>query len=413
MLERTLVVVGLLSLAVGGCGKKADDKKPPAPKAAEKTKSLAKGAEKLAAAKDMLDKTKDLKDSAKALTKGGQALTLAQYEKLLVGLSGCEVTKRGIDRKCAAWKQFDEARKKNRANLMKNLGGQLGGLGRKHIKHESPAVRIQAASLMGSIFGASGDNQNAIVDAATTEKDARVLKAMIRTVASSISKNEKVKGLVMANATHADAKVRTEVVSALTSTWARKADGTLEKAMEIVEKDGDASVRRYGCSRLGARGDERALPLLARLTKDAKADPKLYSDCMKGLIGMWSSPVVHEKPSEKAYKLTVTRLKAQPRTDNNPPWAAFSGLMWAKLDKFQQRADWFKKPELMKVLTNVAEDRKANWMARTGAIDAMKQLGADKNAFDTLKKKYEGGKGKDKLVHDKINRVIAKLGEKK
>ena len=406
---RHLSVVLCAGLFAFGCGNKAE---PPAKKA-----ETAKKADPAKAAKSTAEKTvdeaaeaaKDLAKAADAIGKGGAALTIEQYETLLVGLSACEVNDRGIDRKCEAWKAFDSARKKNRANLMKNLGGQLGALGRKHVKHESSAVRIQAASLMGSIFGASDDNQNAIVEAAKAEKDARVLKAMIRTVASSIAKNENVKKLVLDSAGHENPKVRTEVVSALTSTWARKADGTLEKAMEMVEKDADESVRRYGCSRLGARGDERALPLLEKMTKDVKTSPKLYGDCMKGLIGMWSSPVVHETPSQKAYDLTLQRLQVKPRTDDNPPWAAFSGLMWAKLPKFQERAKWFKKAKLMSVLDGIAKDRNANWMARTGSIDAMKQLGAEAKAFEALQKAYAGGKGKDKLVHDKLERVLKKM----
>ncbi len=401
-----LFFAGALVFAVG-CGKKGGDGAKTVTKPA-KTDPAAKTPAKTDPATKLADKAKDLAKIAEGVGKGGAALTIDQYEKLLLGLASCEVTDRGINRKCEQWKQFDSARKKNRANLMKNLGGKLGALGRKHVSHTSPAVRIQSASLMGSIFGASNANQNAIVAAAKAEKDARVLKAMIRTVASSIAKNEEVRGLIMASATHENAKVRTEVVSALTSTWARKADGTLEKAMEMVEKDKDDTVRRYGCSRLGARGDERALPLLEKMTKDPKPNPKLYGDCMKGLIGMWSSPVVHENPSKKAYDLTVSRLKVKPRTDDNPPWAAFSGLMWAKLPKFQDRAKWFKKPGLMTVLNDIAKDRNANWMARTGAIDAMKQLGAEVKSFEALKKEYAGGKGKDKLVHDKLDRVLKK-----
>ncbi len=401
---RHLTVLLCASVLALGCGNKAENppaKKPKTAKTAEPTKK--------AAPIKALEAAKDLAKVASAINTGGGALTLEAYEKLLVGLASCEVNDRGIDRKCEAWKAFDSARKKNRANLMKNLGGQLGALGRKHVKHESAAVRIQSASLMGSIFGASNDNQNAIVEAAKTEKDARVLKAMIRTVASSIAKNENVKKLIVDSADHANPKVRTEVVSALTSTWARKAEGTLDRAMLMVEKDADESVRRYGCSRLGARGDERALPLLDKMTRDVKTSPKLYGDCMKGLIGMWSSPVVHETPSKKAYDLTIKRLSVKPRTDDNPPWAAFSGLMWAKLPKFQERAKWFKKAKLMKVLDSIAKDRNANWMARTGSIDAMKQLGADAKAFEALQKEYAGGKGKDKLVHDKLERVLKKL----
>ena len=65
------------------------------------------------------------------------------------------------------------------------------------------------------------------------------------------------------------------------------------------------------------------------------------------------------------------------------------------------------------MLEEVASDRQANWMARTGAIDAMKQVGAEKAKFEKLQKGYADAKGKDKLVFDKVERVLKKLGETK
>lgn len=371
---------------------------------AEAAKNI-KGADKLAeAAKDL-----------KGLTKDGPELTIEAYEALLVGLSACEVKERGIDSKCEAYKKFNEARR-NRNTLLKGAGGALAGLGRKHIKNESPAVRMQAAQLMGSLFGASKESQGAIIEAAKSEKDPAVLTAMLRSVSSSIGKNPELKDLLMANAGHAEADVRKAVVQAFTSTWAKGTEGTLEKAMEMVEKDPSPDVQQQACRRLGARADEQVLPLLEKLTADSKKDPKLYSACMSGLIGMWASPIPHETPSEKAYNLTLKRFAAKPRTETQPPWTAISSLGWAKNEKFQASAAWYKPAAVQAALVDLVKDRDSNWLGRTSAVDTLKKLGADNAVLEDLQKAYADSKdkpGPDKHVLDKINKALGAPAEKK
>lgn len=427
---RWSAMVLMAALALFGCGdkggKKDGEKKAPASKAAAASAgstAAASGPAKLSAkkinpvdlakavnsksGKQLINLGKDAKDLAAGLKNKGPGLSKEQFEALLVGLSACEVKDNGIDRKCEAYKAYREGRK-NRGTLVKDWGGMLSGMGRKHIGHESPAVRIQAAQLMGSIFGTSAESQAAIIDAAKKEKHPRVLKSMLRSVASSIKKNDGVRQLMLANANHENPKVRMEVVGALTSSWAAGTEGTLEKAMEIVEKDAAADVRQYACRRLGDRADERALPLLLKLTKDTK-DAKLYSNCVRGLIAMWSAPVPHKNPSQKAYQATIDIFKRTPRSKDHPPWTSISAVEWAAKDRFQKAAPWFKKDELIGVLIEVAKDRNTNWLARTGAVDALKRLGATPAQFEALKKAYADSAGKastDKHVLEKIEKAL-------
>lgn len=366
------------------------------------------------AGKDLINLGKDAKMIGEGLSKKGPGLTEAQFEALLLGLKDCEVKDNGIDRKCEAYKAYREGRK-NRGTLVKDWGGMLSGMGRKHIKHEAPAVRIQAANLMGSIFGSSKESQGAIIAAAQTEKHPRVLKAMLRSISSSIAKNDDVRKLMLANANHADEKVRMEVVGSLTSSWARDTEGTLEKAMEIVEKDPSAEVRQYACRRLGERADERALPLLKKLTAKAD-DEKLYSACVRGVIAMWSSPVPHKAPSEAAFKHTLEIFKKTPRSKAHPPWTSISAVEWAAKKRFQDAAPWYKNDQLIAVLMDVVKDRQANWLARTGGVDALKRLGATPAQFADLAKSYADAAGKpstDKHVLDKIQKVSGKAPAKK
>lgn len=408
-------------LALAGCGDKAPTEQPAAPatQAAAVTeapkvdpamaKKLGEAAEKLKNPPELKQILEDGKGVANSLAQPGEGPTAEELEKLLLAMNTCKVDDDGIERECAANKAWREARK-TRGTLAKDWGGMMSGLGQKHIKNESPAVRIQAASLMGSIFGATNESQQAIIDAAQAEKDPQVLKAMLRAVSSSIKKNDAVRQLVLAQAGHADDKVRMEVVGALTSSWARETEGTLEKALEMTEKDASAEVKQYACRRLGERADERALPLLEKLTADHKADPKLYAACVRGLIAMWSAPVPHKTPSQKAYEATLAILKKKPRDENLPPWTAISAVEWAAKERFQQAAPWFKKADLLGALSELVVDRQANWLARTGGVDAMQRLGAEPADFEKLKKAYADAKdkpGTDKHVLDKIEKILA------
>lgn len=439
-MTRRLIAVALATSLTGlaGCGKKesnstesgqqakaagekaaegkAAEGKAAEGKAGEKAlaEGVAKAAGEIKGANEAIDAAKSATGTAAAMLKPGEAPTPEMLEKLLVGLSACELTERGIDRKCEAWVAFDAARKSSRSAAVKNLGGIYADLGRKHIKHEHPAVRLQAASMMGSIFGASKDSQGVLIEAAKTEQDPRVLREMIRAVGSSVGKNPAVKELLLATAGNKDDKVRIEVVSWLTSSWADKTEGTLEKAMEIAEQDTSDDVKRFACKRLGERGDERALPLLKKMTdvKNPKVleDDRMFSACFEGVIAMWSAPVPHKTPSEAAYKHTLALLTSKKaRGDKNPPWTVFSRLRWAKKPKFQEAAGWYKGADVQKALSDIVMDRKTNWMARTGAVDTMKELGAEKAAFEKLAKAYEGAERQDAHVLKKIEKVLASL----
>lgn len=339
----------------------------------------------------------------------GEGVTAEQYEALVLGVSACQVDDNGIERECPAYKALREARK-GRNTMMKDWGGAMAGIGRKHIKHASPAVRIQAASLMGSIFGTSAESQAALVEAAAGEQNMQVLKQMLRTLSSSVGKNPAVAKLMLGNAANADAKVRMEVVSVLTSTWARGSEGTLEKAMEMVEKDADPEVRTFACRRLGERADEMVLPLLQKLTQDPAADPKLYSACFRGLVAMWSSPLAHTAPSQKAYALTLKLMAKKPRSNEHPPWTAIPAMEWAKNEKFQAAAPWFKPAELVAAIADVVSDPQANWLARTSGVDAMSKLGGTKADFEKLLAVYAPNKdkpGTDKRIYEKVEKALA------
>lgn len=371
--------------------------------AAAQAEGMAAKAE--AAAKAELAKVQPLVDGAEALAKEGPALSLEAYEALLLGLESCTVAEQGIDRNCEAYKTFNEKRK-TQGTALKDLAGGLAGLGRKHIGHASPAVRLQAANLTASVFGADGSSQAAIVEAAAKEENPFVLKSMLRSVGSSVRKNPAVKDLVLAKADHAEEAVRMEAATWLTSSWAAGTDATLEKAISMLDGDASLKLRKYVCSTLGKRADDRALPALEAHLKDPN-DP-LYDSCFRGLVEMWASPVTHETPSEAAYRRTLALLGEKPRSDKRPPWNALSGIQWAAKPDFAKAAPWYQKDELFAALKGVVTDRDAKWMARTSAVDVLLRLKAGKPVFEELLKAYADATGEDGSVKKKIEESLAK-----
>ncbi len=345
------------------------------------------------------------------------ALTAEEYEKLLLGLSACQVGEWGIERECEAKKAFDEARKRN--TRLKELAGMTSTLGQKHIGHEAPAVRLQSAQMMSSIFGADSKSQEVLLAAAGKEQDPMVLKSMIGAVGSTVSRNPEVKDLLMKTVDHEHEKVRIESISWLTTSFANGTEGTLEKVLDKIEKDPSDKVRQYACERVGGREDERALPLLDKLTSDKNPDDKMAAACMRGLIKMWAGFPKPKEPSEKAYQLTLKRLSAKPRSKERPSWTIMSDFRSIVTEspnsfhtEWEGKAKWVDKKALLKVLADVVADRQANWMARTGAVDTMVKLGADKAALEKLASGYkdiEGKFGEDSHVLKKLNDAVAKM----
>ena len=103
-------------------------------------------AEAKAAGEKAVEPAKTLAEQALAQGDAEGAISPEDYEKLLLGLAECEVEANGIARECAGWRAFDDARKDRRA-LLRNMAGELGAIGRRHLGHQSPAVRLQAARL--------------------------------------------------------------------------------------------------------------------------------------------------------------------------------------------------------------------------------------------------------------------------
>jgi len=399
-MKQSTVLLGLLLTALTGCN--GEKPEPGGGKSAQP--SGASGA---------VDQAGKKVDSAvKKATDDRAALSPEEYEKLLLGLAKCSLKESAIDPNCPERKAWVEGR--TRANALKDIGGLSGSLGKKHIKHESPAVRIQAAELLQSLFGTDKSGQAALLDAAKTEKEPAVLVAFVGTLQNEGKRNPDVGKFLLQMADHEAPMVRKRAMQALSSGWNRDMDGAVDKLIEKIDKDPDMSVREAACESSGSHGDDKLVAVYDRYTADPKKEPKLYAACMKGLIEAWEDFPLYETANEKAYKLTLKRLAYTPRSETVPPWIAIGDFGYLgktdsrSLTEWKKKATWFKPAELQKLLEAVVEDPKANWMARKAALDSMVGLGTDKATLTRMKAKYKDAKEfGDKSLVEALDKAMA------
>lgn len=339
-------------------------------------------------------------------------LTLEQYEQLIVALASCKTVESestyygSIDGSCPAYKALQAARAKKDA--MKNISGKTAPLTRKLLGHASPAVRVQAAGMVESLFGTTGDNQKAVTDLARSEKDIAVLKALIHAVSNDGKKNPEVGAMLLSLAGHENPRVRATAAVGISSSWNKGMPGAVEKLIQIMQSDADPRTRQAACAYAGEHDDDRLLPVYGKLTGPG-AEPALAAECFTGLLRMWASYPLFANANEKAYRLSLKVLAQKPRTDKLPPWTTmgtFENVGKGKgtsFDKWVARAKWYDRKEVKKAMLEVAADKGGNWLGRAGAVRAAVANGATKAELEALKKKL----GDDRQVVSQIDKSMA------
>lgn len=346
-------------------------------------------------------------------------LTLEIYEKLVLGLADCKLVQNAIDMRCPANDRLRRVR--GRASVARDLANLNAALGQKLIGHESATVRFQAATMLQSFFGSNPASQKLVLDALRKEKEPAVIAALLRVVGSRMKENPEVKQLLVDLSDHASEDVRKEALGWFLSQFGEGVEGGFEKVAEKVEKDPSEAVRAYLCDRLYGGSDERAIGVLKKLLAQKDLPKKVWQGCFNGVIKTWTGFPQPRKPSKDGFELTMKLLEAKPRDAENPPWAALTTLRAAKgefppNDKFGQEwlekvKPWIKRDRLLKALQDIVTDGKASWMARTGALNVLDELGADKKVFEGLEKKYKDAKqGDDFHVYRRVADILAKRG---
>lgn len=341
-----------------------------------------------------------------------EPLTLEQYEKLLLALSACKTVDSdttyygSVDAKCPAYAALSAARSKKDA--MKNISGKTGPLARKLLENPAPAVRVQAAQMMESLLGTSKEDQKAVVELAKKEKDVSVLKALLHAVWNNGGKNPDVASMLLSLAAHDNPQVRATAAVGISSSWNKGMAGGVEKLIQLVEKDPDAKVKQAACEYAGELGDDRLIALYTKVTAPS-SDPELAARCFPGLLKMWASWPLFANANEKAYKLTLKLLFQKPRTDKLPPWTSMGTFesvgkaQGSSYDKWKSQATWYDPKAVKRAMLEIAGDKSANWLGRTGAVRAAVALGGTKAELTALKVKL----GDDKQVVSQIDKSMA------
>lgn len=344
------------------------------------------------------------------------ALTPDAYEALLLALATCPILGEHIDPKCPARQAFQEAR--TRANTLPDLSGLTARLGREHIAHESPAVRMQTAAFLTSVFGADPSNQGVFIAAARAEKEPAVLASMLQAVGAKGGESPEIGELLLDMASHPSPAVRKKVMVWLGSSWNAALEGSLDTLIDRIENDPDQEVRRFACKYSGDRGDDRMIPIYEKYTADPAADPKLYAACMEGLMNSWLHYPRFQTHSEKAYRLALKRLAYTPRSKDAPPWTImddFAELGTSgnkKVEEWRGKIKgWFSPREVIAVLRAIAVDPQAYRLARTGAVRSMVALGASKKQLEALRAAHSESSDSydDQEVVKEIDRALAAM----
>ena len=280
-------------------------------------------------------------------------------------------------------------------------------VGEKMIGHASPAVRVQAASMMRVRGELTAKSLDAIARVAHHERDPRVLAAFVRIAGKHGATNPSAAHLLLAAANHANSDVRLDAISAITAVENRGMRGVAAKLVVLAETDTDPRVRRAACAQAGRLGTDDVLPLYERATAQV-TDPAHYAACMEGLAAMFHNHPSFDTASEAAYRLFLRRIEQTPRTEHSPPWSVMSIFCYfsheadlERLAAWKHRATWFDANEVKRVLSGVIADRNASMQARSAAIESLVGLGVTPVELASLKKTL------DKPLLDKL----AAIGE--
>jgi len=282
-------------------------------------------------------------------------------------------------------------------------------LGTKLLANRAPAVRVQAAAMLGS----DPASRDAIVDAARRESDNRVREAMIASLASDGARNPRVGAFLLESTQHPDRAIRAEALAALTLPESRSLPGGPQRVLAMAESDPDRELRRAACADGGKLGDPSFISFYERATANL-TDPEMYAACMEGVVAMFHNQPAFDTASEPAYRLYLRRVAATPRTEQSPPWQVMSAFCYdaheadpGALAAWKRTATWFDANEVKTALSAVITDHDASWKARAAAGESMVGLGATKSELKALEIGGGGSAPTDTRVMATLDRAIA------
>lgn len=275
------------------------------------------------------------------------------------------------------------------------------------IHSEFPQVRGIAMMQYMSITGVSDNDVAKLLSVLNNEKDLFVIKEGIKALSNEMKKPE-VSRFILSNVNHENKNIRRAVALAVGNTWSIGVDGVKDAALTLMN-DNDKDVRSSILSNVGELADDSLVPELVKVLNDP-AQHKLHGYCLKSLYTMWYNYPKHANTSKAAYEATMNYLKKTPRSKDIPAWTAIGELQHQnakEYDNWRSKASYYRNPDYLNVMMDIAADANANWLGRAQAVKVIAKIGS-KGDLERLEAKVQGASGdsSQKLVLDAIEKEL-------
>lgn len=330
------------------------------------------------------------KEGLVSMIKSKDVLTDVEYEALILAYSkvGIDKDKLELDNNPVA---------SARSEIMKDhkAPDNAKEIDKKLLTNEYPQVRGFILSSFRSIFGTSSNDCNELVKMLKEEKNDYVIKCGIKTLSNEM-KQPAVAEFIFSQVENKHPAIRTQCAYAIGNSWTEGVKGAKEAVLKLMnDKDPDVQKAMYrSCGKLH---DPTLVPELVKALNDP-AKVKLHSDCVESLYSLWYDYPFHKQTCKEAYEATLAYFKKTPRTNDDPAWNSVGELATQAESNYAQwrsKATYFKPEEYVAVMSDIAKDTNANWLARNAAIKVIKKIGKPSD-WEAVKKAIESNPGDDK-----------------
>lgn len=338
-------------------------------------------------------------------TPEGQELTLDEYKAVFLNYAKIEIDNKRVELKPNS---IESVLRKYKKPDAKDFHVEL-------LSSDSPQLRTRATAEIGTaFFSTPNEYSKKLLEALKKEKEPIVLRQGVATVSNIINQDSDAAKFVLDQANNENPAVRAQAAMALLNKRNIKVDGVKEAALKLIN-DPDENVRGEALRNAGDLYDESFIDEFEKVLND----PKLYflhGDAMKGLYKLWYDRPRHEHTSQKAYEVSVKYLTKKPRTKNVPYWTSIGELQYRgysdrDYQAWKEKATYYSDSAWIEIMSDIAADSNADWMARKPAVEVMTEKGT-KEDLEQLKAKVEALPATDSGKERVLETIEKSLKEK-
>lgn len=355
-----------------------------------------------------------------AAVDGGTLIDAELLPFYLRAAAACEVGEFDVEPSCPEYQRYATSRR--RAAPRPDLAAYFGSVGRQHLGHAKPVVRMLAGQLAVADLGPSLEP---LLRAIELETDPLVARALIRLVMragrlqpEALQQAAPLPGSQTdCSAAWGEKPCQRNDLGQWASYWWQRAKGPeqllvraeaaaqwAEALVELTAKDAASPRVAAGCVQLGgavttAEGPEQAVLCAAaglacpaavgELLSQNAAPPQVVEHCIAGALQSWCRAPAYDTAQLAGYALVLAELRRQPRDDQRPSWRWIQALTCARplfqpplqgegdlTRTWRKRATFVSLPDVLGALRQVVEDPKAGGHARAEALRTARDLGA-------------------------------------